>query len=199
MAARIAVLASGDGTNLQAIIDFYSGDDMTAAGMIALVASNRHTAFALERARAKSVPSEVFDDSDDGEALLALLRRYAIEIVALAGYTRRVPSRVVGAFAGRMINVHPGPLPEFGGAGMYGERVHRAVLASGAKSSGVSVHLVDDEYDHGPVVAQWRIPVRDGDTPASLAARVLTAEHVVYPRVVDMVAALNALDFAAEL
>jgi folate-dependent phosphoribosylglycinamide formyltransferase PurN len=98
---------------------------------------------------------------------------------------------VVREFHGRIINVHPGLLPEFGGAGMYGARVHQAVLASGSRTTGVTVHLVDDEFDHGPVVAQWRVKVNEDDTPETLAARVLEVEHVIYPRAVEMIAALT--------
>jgi folate-dependent phosphoribosylglycinamide formyltransferase PurN len=104
---------------------------------------------------------------------------------------KRVPPSVVKQFQGRIVNVHPGLLPEFGGAGMYGARVHQAVLSSGARTTGVTVHLVDDEFDHGPVVAQWRIKVNEGDTPESLAARVLSVEHLIYPRAVEMIASLN--------
>ncbi|HVF39476.1 MAG TPA: phosphoribosylglycinamide formyltransferase [Gemmatimonadaceae bacterium] len=198
MAARIAVLASGGGTNLQALIDFYAGERVTAAGTIALVASDRAGAYALERARAAALPAEVFDPSDDGRGLLTLFERYSIDIVVLAGYLRRIPTSVVSAYRDRIINIHPGLLPEFGGPGMYGERVHKAVLESGTKVSGVTVHIVDEEYDHGSVIAQWRVGVREDDTAVSLAARVLSAEHTIYPRVVDMVAALSDLQSRGE-
>ncbi len=197
MGARIAVLASGTGTNLQAILDYYASVS-TAGGSIELVASNRAQAGALERARAAGIPAEVFDASDDGTALAALLERWSIDLVVLSGYLKRVPASIIREYRGRIINIHPGLLPDFGGPGMYGARVHAAVLTSGAKTTGVTVHLVDDEYDHGPVIAQWRMRVMIDDTPESLAARVLSAEHIVYPRVVDMVAALNSSGFAAD-
>jgi len=101
---------------------------------------------------------------------------------------------VIREYAGRIINIHPALLPAFGGEGMYGARVHEAVIASGAVETGVTVHLVDDEYDRGPIVAQWRLAVNQGDTPDSLAARVLNVEHVVYPRAVEMVAMLQQLE-----
>jgi len=198
MAVRIAVLASGGGTNLQAIVEYLRERGDQAAGRIVLVAANSPGAGALERARAASLPAESFDAGDDGTALLALLRRYAADLVVLAGYIKRLPPSVIAAYHARIINIHPGILPDFGGAGMYGARVHAAVIASGARTTGVTAHFVDDEYDHGPLIAQWRIAVRDGDTPESLAARVLEVEHVLYPRVVDMVAALNARDFVAD-
>lgn len=191
MAARIAVLASGGGTNLQAMIDYYAGVG-NPAGSIVLVASNRAQAGALGRARAAGIPAEVFDATDDGAALGTLLRRWSVELVVLAGYLKHIPASIIRDYRARIINVHPGLLPDFGGPGMYGARVHAAVLASGATTTGLTIHFVDDEYDRGPVIAQWRVRVKIDDTTESLAARVLSAEHVVYPRVVDMVAALNS-------
>jgi len=200
MAARIAVLASGGGTNLQAIIDYFAAITLEgeAAGSIELVASNRANAGALDRARGVGIPAETFDATDDGTSLGNLLGRYSIELVVLAGYLKRIPAGVIQAYHGRIINVHPGLLPDFGGPGMYGTRVHAAVLASGATSTGLTVHFVDDEYDHGPVIAQWRVRVKIDDTAESLAGRVLSAEHIVYPRVVDMVAALNGAGLTAD-
>jgi len=196
MAARIAVLASGGGTNLQAIIDHFASI-ANPAGTIVLVASNREKSGALERARAAGIPTEVFDATDDGTALLALLDNASADLVVLAGYLKHIPENVIREYHGRVINIHPGLLPDFGGPGMYGSRVHAAVLASGATTTGLTIHFVDDEYDHGPVIAQWRVRVKIDDTAESLAERVLSAEHIVYPRVVDMVAALNTAGLAA--
>jgi formyltetrahydrofolate-dependent phosphoribosylglycinamide formyltransferase len=197
MGPRIAVLASGGGTNLQAIVDHYAALN-TCAGSIELVASNRESAGALERAHAAGIPAEAFDSSDDGSSLSDLLHRYSIDLVVLAGYLKHIPSSVIEKYHGRIINIHPGLLPDFGGPGMYGSRVHAAVLASGATSTGLTVHFVDDEYDHGPVIAQWRLRVKIDDTAESLAERVLSAEHIVYPRVVEMVAALTDSGLAAD-
>lgn len=198
MPQRIAVLASGAGTNLQAIIDFHEQRQAGNAGIMSLVAANRASAGALQRARDAEIPAEIFDATDDGTALLGLLERYSIDLVVLAGYLRRIPAGVIRRFSGRIVNVHPGLLPDFGGPGMYGARVHAAVLASGATMTGVTVHLVDDEFDHGPVIAQWRVRVRMDDTAETLANRVLAVEHLVYPRVVDMVAALNSSDSSSD-
>jgi formyltetrahydrofolate-dependent phosphoribosylglycinamide formyltransferase len=197
MAARIAVLASGGGTNLQAIIDYYAGIG-DPAGSIVLVASNRAQAGALKRARAAGIPAEVFDATDDGTSLGTLLRRRSVGLVVLAGYLKHIPVSIIRDYRGRIINIHPGLLPDFGGPGMYGARVHAAVLASGATTTGLTIHFVDDEYDHGPVIAQWRVRVKIDDTAESLARRVLSAEHIVYPRVVDMVAALNSAGLTAD-
>jgi len=191
MTVRIGVLASGRGTNLQALVDHFASLGERAPGCVALVASNKPNAQALDRARAASIDAETFDANDDGTALLSLLAKHHIDLVVLAGYMKRVPPPVVKEFHGRIVNVHPGLLPEFGGAGMYGARVHQAVLSSGARTTGVTVHLVDDEFDHGPVIAQWRIKVNEDDTPESLAARVLEVEHAIYPRAVEMIAFLN--------
>lgn len=191
MTVRIGVLASGRGTNLQALMDHFASLGESAPGCIALVASNKQNAQALQRALGASIDAEVFDADDDGAALLSLLDKHRIDLVVLAGYMKRVPPSVVKQFHGRIVNVHPGLLPEFGGAGMYGARVHQAVLSSGARTTGVTVHLVDDEFDHGPVVAQWRIKVNENETPESLAARVLEVEHAIYPRAVELIASLN--------
>jgi folate-dependent phosphoribosylglycinamide formyltransferase PurN len=129
---------------------------------------------------------------------MSLLEEHGIDLLVLAGYMKRIPPRVVSAYHGRIVNVHPGLLPEFGGEGMYGSHVHAAVIASGAKTTGVTVHLVDDEFDHGPVVAQWRIAVLEKDTAESLAERVLEVEHVIYPRAVEMIAALNDRNISAD-
>ena len=190
MAPRIAVLASGGGTNLQAIIDYYATLS-NPAGSIELVASNKESAGALDRARAAAIPAQAFDASDDGSSLSSLLRQWSIDLVVLAGYLKHIPAQVIEPYRGRIINIHPGLLPDFGGPGMYGARVHAAVLASRATTTGLSVHFVDDEYDHGPVIAQWRMRVKIDDTAQSLAERVLSAEHIVYPRMVEMVAALT--------
>ena len=198
MSRRIAVLASGGGTNLQALIDHFAARGRAASAKIVLVASNKRDAFALERGRKAGIVTEVFSASDNGEELASLLEQHDIDLIALAGYLKKIPPTIVARYRGKIVNVHPGLLPEFGGAGMYGAKVHAAVLASGAQSSGVTVHLVDDEFDHGPVIAQWRVPILDGDTPESLAARVLAVEHVVFPHAVEMIASLNELNFFAD-
>lgn len=178
---RVAVLASGGGTNLQALLDTCRGD---ARARVVLVASNRPTAGALQRARMAGVPTVVLEDPADGAALIRLLEEHRIDLVVLAGYLKLVPEDAVRAFEGRMINIHPALLPSFGGKGMYGRRVHEAVLASGATVSGPTVHLVSAEYDRGPIVAQWPVPVAHDDTPETLAARVLDIEHQLLPAVV---------------
>lgn len=193
MPSRLAVLASGRGSNLQAIIEHFDG--LGRLAKIVLVASNRADAPALARAADASIESAHFNATDDGSELLALLRGFQVDLVILAGYLKRIPPQVIDAFRGRILNVHPALLPAFGGEGMYGGRVHEAVLAAGADKTGVTVHLVDNDYDRGPIVSQWIIPVLPNDNAHSLAERVLEVEHIVYPRAVEMVAALHEHGF----
>jgi formyltetrahydrofolate-dependent phosphoribosylglycinamide formyltransferase len=178
---RVAVLASGGGTNLQALLDTCQG---SAPARVVVVISNKAMAGALERARTAGVAAEVLDDPSDGAKIVALLRSYDTELVVLAGYLKLVPEVVVEAYENRMLNIHPALLPSFGGPGMYGHHVHEAVLASGATVSGPTVHIVTAEYDRGPIVAQWPVPVSADDTPETLAARVLKVEHQLLPAVV---------------
>ena len=194
MPSRLAVLASGRGSNLQAIIEHFDNLARERVAKVALVASNRADSPALVRAATASIDIAHFNAADDGSELLALLHKFRIDLVVLAGYLKRIQPKVIREYAGRIVNVHPALLPAFGGEGMYGARVHEAVIASGARETGVTVHLVDGEYDRGPIVAQWRVPVNQSDTAESLAKRVLNVEHVVYPRAVEMVAILQQLE-----
>lgn len=178
--SRIAVLASGGGSNLQLLLDHFAGP-ASHMGEIVWVGSDKSTAGALTRAAMSGVPTGVVNHPGDGDALLALLRDAGADLLVLAGYLKLVPETVVRAFHGRLLNVHPALLPAFGGAGMYGMRIHTAVLEHGATVTGVTVHFVDEQYDRGPIVAQWPVPVLPGDTPATLAARVLRVEHRLFP------------------
>jgi formyltetrahydrofolate-dependent phosphoribosylglycinamide formyltransferase len=177
------VLVSGSGSNLQALLDTLPGAD--AARVVRVIAS-RAGAGALTRAKSAGVATSVLADPTDAQELRTALT--GVELVVLAGYLRRVPNAVVSRFHLRMINIHPALLPAFGGAGMYGRRVHEGVLASGATISGATVHYVDEEYDHGQIIAQWPVPVQRGDTQESLAARVLEVEHRLLPLVVTALA-----------
>jgi phosphoribosylglycinamide formyltransferase-1 len=194
MPSRLAVLASGRGSNLQAIIEHFDNLSRERIAKVVLVASNRPDSPALLRAATASIDIASFDAADDGSALLDVLRKFRVDLVVLAGYLKRIPPAVVREYSGRIINIHPALLPAFGGEGMYGARVHDAVIASGATESGVTVHLVDNDYDRGPIVAQWRVTVEKSDNAESLAAKVLAVEHVVYPRVIEMVAILQQLE-----
>ena len=183
------MLASGGGSNLQALLAHARRLGEGRAFDVATVLTNRADAGALSHARDHDVATHVIADPADGTALDAVLMEHGTELMVLAGYLKLVPIEVVRRFHGRLLNVHPALLPAFGGPGMYGQRVHAAVLEHGARVSGVTVHFVDDAYDRGAIAAQWPVPVLPGDTPASLARRVLQVEHQLYPRVVQAVAA----------
>lgn len=185
---RVAVLASGGGSNLQAIMDYFRSAGEGRSADVVVVAANRASAGALDRARTAGVPAMVIADPADGAVMTRLLESYRTECVALAGYLKLVPPEVTARWRGRIVNIHPALLPKFGGAGMYGRRVHEAVLAAGETESGATVHQVDDVYDRGAILAQERVPVMPGDTADTLAARVLTAEHHLYPRALDALA-----------
>jgi formyltetrahydrofolate-dependent phosphoribosylglycinamide formyltransferase len=186
MKMRIAVAISGRGSNLEALLGAL---EPGARAQVALVVSDRAEAAGLERARDRGIPAETLSHPDDGDEWLRLLWRFRIDLVVLAGYLKLVPAPVIACYRGRIINIHPALLPAFGGKGMYGRRVHEAVLASGAQESGATVHLVEEVYDRGAVLAQARVPVLPEDTADTLAARVLAVEHELLPRAVLAAAA----------
>lgn len=183
---NVAVFASGGGTNFQALLDHQAEQDLWR---IVLLVMNREGG-AADRARGADVPVRILPTRDRpaeelaGETL-TLLDELDVDVVLLAGYLRRIPEAVVERFRGRMLNIHPALLPDFGGVGMYGMKVHEAVVAADVDTSGATVHFVDEEYDDGAILAQWHVEVRSGDTPEELAARVLRIEHELYPRAVD--------------
>jgi phosphoribosylglycinamide formyltransferase 1 len=191
MRARIAVLASGGGSNLQSILDHFDQLGERRGGDVVLVASDRSNAGALERAARRDIEAAVLatDKRPGGTPLDQLLEARSIDLIVLAGYLQLVPAAIVGKYIGRIVNIHPALLPAFGGPGMYGSRVHHAVLAAGVRVTGVTAHFVDEVYDRGRIIAQWPVPVFTSDDAGTLASRVLRIEHLVYPRVVDAVAA----------
>ena len=192
---RIAAFVSGGGSNFVAVHDYQRDRGESAAGAVVLLVSNKSTCAALTRAADRGVACVVLEQPRDGDALLALLIAHRIEVIVLAGYLALVPAAVTRAYRGRIVNVHPALLPAFGGPGMYGRRVHAAVIESGARISGASVHFVDEVYDRGAIIAQWPVPVFEEDSAESLAARVLRVEHALLPRVVELLCAESlALD-----
>lgn len=190
---RLAVFASGSGSNLQSLIDRFNRADATGGVRVVLVLSDRQDAGALERARAAGIDASVIAltgrpaDYATRETMAAL-ESADVDLIALAGYLRLVPPAVVKRYRNRIVNIHPALLPAFGGKGMYGLRVHRSVIESGCTVSGVTVHYVDEKYDEGRIIAQWPVPVLPGDTPESLAARVLRVEHMLYPAAIELLA-----------
>ena len=184
---NLAVFVSGGGTNLQSIIDRCS--DGFIPGEVKLVISNNKKAFGLERAHEAGIETYVFirkdfpDSAAAGNYLLKLMEKYSVDLIALAGYLKKIPPLVIKKYHGRIVNIHPGLLPKYGGKGMYGLNVHRAVIEARDKETGVTIHEVDEIYDNGPVVAEERVMVLHEDTPEELAARVLKVEHRFYPQV----------------
>ena len=178
---RLGVLASHGGTNLQAIIDACRDGRLNAE--VSVVVSNNSRAKALRRARDASIPSFHISSQTHpvpeqlDAAICQTLLAHGVDLVVMAGYMKLVGPKTLNQFRSRIINTHPALLPKFGGQGMYGDRVHEAVLAAGEKLTGVSIHLADEAYDRGPIVAQCEIAVRDGDTVETLRARVLAREH----------------------
>lgn len=191
---KLAVFGSGRGSNFAAILDAVRGGRLTGtevrlvlsnnsqAGILAL--AREHGIEAVHCSRKQFATDEAFD-----AAVLGHLTRLGVTFIALAGYMKMLPAEIVRAYAGRIVNIHPALLPRFGGAGMYGARVHDAVLAAGEQESGATVHLVDEAYDSGAIVLQRRVPVLPGDTGETLAARVLAAEHELYPEALGLFAA----------
>jgi formyltetrahydrofolate-dependent phosphoribosylglycinamide formyltransferase len=153
------------------------------------VISDKSEAGALTRARARGVPTHVVTDARDSAAVQAVLQEHGIDLVVLAGWLKLVPPALVLAWHGRMINVHPALLPAFGGPGMFGMNVHRAVVAAGVQLSGATVHFVNEHFDRGAIAAQWPVPVYSNDTPDTVAERVLRVEHLLLPVVTQALAA----------
>ncbi len=191
-ALHLGVLASGNGSNLQAILDAIATGQLDAR--VNVVISNNREAFALERAKQHCIPAvhlnhRQFPTAEDfNRAFLDLLREHEVDLVILAGYMKLIDSGIVRAYHHRMLNIHPALLPAFGGKGMYGIHVHEAVIESGVKISGVTVHVVDEQFDHGPIVLQKAVEVLDTDSPQTLAARILPEEHRLYPRAIQLFA-----------
>jgi phosphoribosylglycinamide formyltransferase-1 len=181
---NLAVFLSGTGSNFKAIVDSIDNGEIPAR--IVLVASNTSDAKGLDYARERDFPVAISkrDEWQDGksfaEYMMKTLTDHNVEFIALAGYLRKLPPQVVRAYNKRIVNIHPALLPDFGGKGMYGMNVHRAVIESGVSESGVTIHYVDEQYDTGSIIAQERVPVFKDDTPESLAERVLRVEHRFY-------------------
>ena len=188
----LGVLASHTGTNLQSIIDACRAGSLDAE--VRVVISNNSHSHALDRACAACIPTAHLSSVTHPEldaldaAIEQTLKSHGVEVVALAGYMKKLGPRTLRAYRNRVLNVHPALLPNFGGRGMYGDRVHAAVLESGDRVSGVTVHLVDEEYDRGPVIAQVEVPVLPDDTHETLAARTLAQEHTLYPNTLQRIA-----------
>jgi phosphoribosylglycinamide formyltransferase-1 len=188
---KLGFLASRNGSSFRAIVEAIEAGRLAAEPR--LVVSNNRTAAALDFAAAHGIPTLSIPTQADPDAadarLCAALEAAGVQLVVLSGYLRRLGPKTLARYRNRVLNIHPGPLPAFGGEGMYGRRVHEAVIAAGARESGVVIHAVDEIYDNGPVIARRAIPVSPGETPESLEAKVTAAEPAFYVEVLAKIAA----------
>ncbi|MDB4285908.1 phosphoribosylglycinamide formyltransferase [bacterium] len=181
---RIAIFASGGGSNAEAIARHF---EASTTAMVALILTNNPQAGAIEKAERRSISVEVLSrpQYDSGKYLAALLEKYAIDFVALAGYLKKIPDSLTRKFDRRMVNIHPALLPAYGGKGMYGINVHRAVKAAGDTQSGPTIHFVNEVYDKGEILLQARISIDPVWQPEDIAREVLKLEHFYYPRLIE--------------
>lgn len=188
MQKNIAIFASGSGTNAENIIRHFQGNKDVN---VALVVSNKPDAYVLVRAANLHVPSLTLtrEEFAQGERLAALMKERGIDFIVLAGFLLRVPEALIEAYPGRIVNIHPALLPKYGGKGMYGDRVHRAVVEAGERESGITIHLIDEQYDRGTTVFQAKCPVLPGDTPDDVAHKVHALEYAHYPEVIERLVA----------
>lgn len=184
MVKNIAILASGNGTNAENIIQhFYENEHIC----VKLVLTNSQKAFALERARKLGVKCAYFSKEfwAEGSTLLTMLKAEKIDFIVLAGFLARIPDNILKAYLNKMVNIHPSLLPKYGGKGMYGDKVHQAVLDSGDTESGITIHYTNEHYDEGQIIVQYRCEVKPDDTFVTLANRVHALEYEYYPKVIE--------------
>ncbi len=184
MKKRIAILASGSGSNAENIVRYFSGSENIE---VALIISNKSNAYVLERARLLKVPALVIpkEEFSDSDLVLAKLRAYQIDFIVLAGFLLHIPDYLIQAYPGAIINIHPALLPRFGGKGMYGDHVHKAVVAAREKESGITVHYVNELYDAGTIIRQEKCRVDPSDTYMDVAHKVHELEYRFYPRIIE--------------
>jgi phosphoribosylglycinamide formyltransferase-1 len=189
---NIAVFASGGGSNFQALID--KAKEGLLKCKIALLISNNSNAYAIERAKKHNIPychiapSHFSSEEQYCNFLISKLNEYKIDLIVLAGYMKKIPAQVIRLFQNKIVNIHPALLPAFGGKGLYGEKVHQAVIDYGVKITGITIHFIDEEYDRGPIIFQESVKVLDTDDAHTLAERVLKVEHANYWRVIEAIA-----------
>jgi len=185
---RIAIFASGNGSNAQRIAEYFSEKSIAT---VALIISNKTDAYVLERAKTLNIPSYCFSKNQflEGDEILALLQEYQIDFIVLAGFLLLIPQKLIQAYPNAIINIHPALLPKFGGKGMYGNHVHQAVIAAKEKESGITIHFVNEKYDDGVPVLQATCPVLENDTPESLAKKIHQLEYDFYPKTIEQILA----------
>lgn len=186
MAKNIAIFASGSGSNAENIIRYFEGNEGIN---VRLIIANKSDAYILQRAENLGVPALVFlkKDWETAENILAALREYDIDFIVLAGFLLRVPDALLHAYPNKIINIHPALLPKYGGKGMYGDRVHQAVVAAGDTESGITIHYINEEYDEGEMIAQFKCTVNPNDTYEEVATKVHALEYEHFPKVIEEV------------
>ena len=184
MKKRIAIFASGSGSNAENIANYFKG---SSKAEISLIISNVSDAYVLERAKKMGIASCVIPAKEfrTAEPVIELLQQYKIDFIVLAGFLLLVPAKLIEAYPGRIVNIHPALLPKHGGKGMYGEHVHEAVVACGDKESGITIHLIDENYDCGTTYFQAKCQVLPTDTPVDVATKVHALEYEHFPRVIE--------------
>lgn len=186
MTHKIALFASGSGSNAENIVRYFSGNDKFH---FPIVISNKAEAYVHERAAKLGIPSVTFAFADfkSGEKIVELLRKYEIDYIVLAGFLLKIPSSILEAFPDKIINIHPALLPKHGGKGMYGHHVHEAVVQDGDTESGITIHYVNEHYDEGNVIFQAKCPVLPGDTADDVANKVHALEYEFFPKIIDQI------------
>ena len=187
---RLAILASGSGTNAEAIMTFL--EKTPSKGSVELIISSNEDAYVLQRARTHAVKAVTISKKmmrENPSLLVDTLTAENIDFVVLAGYMLLIPSNVVGMFPQKIVNIHPALLPKFGGKGMYGDNVHKAVIESNETESGITIHFVNEHYDEGNIVFQAKCDVGKNDTPDTLAAKIHKLEHLHYPQIINQIIA----------
>ena len=181
---KIAIFASGAGSNAQKIIDYFRFHPSVA---ISLIVSNKTTAGVLDIAKKEHIATLILEKEKffRGNAYVDELKQLGISFIVLAGFLWKIPSVLIHAYPGRIINIHPALLPAYGGKGMYGHFVHEAVIKAGESQTGITIHFVDDQYDHGPIIFQASFPIETGDTAETIAGKVHLLEHQHYPVVIE--------------
>ena len=184
MSIKIAIFGSGSGTNAENIIQYF---ECNPSIEVTLVLSNKADAYILERARLHHITSAVFTKTDFNNTVehLSLLKELEVDFIVLAGFLLQIPVDLIHAYPNKIINIHPALLPKYGGKGMYGDRVHDAVIASGDKFSGITIHYIDEHYDSGSIIFQAKCDVLTTDTPNDLATRIHALEYKYFPKVIE--------------
>jgi phosphoribosylglycinamide formyltransferase-1 len=181
---KIAIFASGSGSNAQAIVEYFKSHPVI---QVTCIFSNRADAYVLERAKILGIPSYIFnrDEYYNTSKVLSILRNNHIDFIVLAGFLWLVPAYLIRAFPKKIVNIHPALLPKYGGKGMYGMNVHQSIIQNGEKESGITIHYVNERYDEGNIIFQVKCPVEKNDTPEMLAARIHRLEHENYAKIIE--------------